>query len=213
MHFSKVAKRDALGACSWQLNSLNQQHPSQIPMKHDLHRTSVRVVCPFRVRRYPYGPKSRTDYCAWSEHLARPRLSWARSADGDAQVPQPNHSWSVSRSAAVPKIASTQSIRGSCCPTGTPELQGMSPPSSRRLRRMAGLPVSLCWQRFPRQQPHLCGQPERAVAVLWGFWNSGTFRVDRRPRWMARLQVSLRRRESVWPNRIYAVNQAGQLLS
>jgi hypothetical protein len=67
---------------------LDQQHPSQIPMKHDLHRTSVRVVCPFRVRRYPYGPKSRTDYCAWSEHLARPRLSWARSADRDGQIPQ-----------------------------------------------------------------------------------------------------------------------------
>jgi integrase len=32
-----------------------------------------------------YGPRSRTDCCARTEHLARPRLSWARSADGGAQ--------------------------------------------------------------------------------------------------------------------------------
>jgi hypothetical protein len=32
----------------------------------------------------------KADCCAWSEHLAGPGLSWARSADRDAQVPQPD---------------------------------------------------------------------------------------------------------------------------
>jgi hypothetical protein len=33
-----------------QLNSLINNAPPQIPMKPDLHRTGVRIVCPFRVK-------------------------------------------------------------------------------------------------------------------------------------------------------------------
>ena len=39
-----------------------------------------------------HGPETRADYCARTEHVACPPLPGARSPNGNAQIPEPNHS-------------------------------------------------------------------------------------------------------------------------
>jgi hypothetical protein len=78
-------------ACSRHLNSSINNTPSRTPIKSDLHLTVCASCVLVSGQELNYGPSSRTDCCARSEHLASPRLSWARSAHGGSQVPQPDH--------------------------------------------------------------------------------------------------------------------------